>query len=209
MTAGTPEDATIRQGIRAALEARPEVLFAYLFGSRAAGRPHAASDVDVAVYLRPTDGGAQSDEEGVARRDGPAAWPEIHGDLVDALAPRVPGVGLRQGGHAPEGVDLVVLNDAPPLLADRVVREGELVLSRSERARIRWTVRVKSRYCDLQPLRRRLDRALEERLRSGRFGRRTSRASADRVEGARDAGTGGASGSGQGSASDTAQEESP
>ena len=37
--------------LRAALEASPEVVFAYLFGSGSKGRPHRLSDVDVAVFV--------------------------------------------------------------------------------------------------------------------------------------------------------------
>jgi predicted nucleotidyltransferase len=175
------------------LEKWPDVRFAYLFGSRGGGRPHGASDVDVAIYLERgrgeaggvadpassrggasggepladggvTDGGAA----GSARLD---SWTRLHGDLVEALAETPAETGLRDRGHAPEGVDLVILNDAPPLLADRVIRRGELLFSRSEPERLRWVVRAKSRYCDLRPLRRRLDEAVSERLRSGRFGR--------------------------------------
>lgn len=146
---------------RSVLRGRPEVVFAYLFGSRAEGGAHGASDVDVAVYL--------GEDAGPGRLE---TWSEIHGELVGALAPDDDRVGLRDRGHAPEGVDLVILNDAPPLLADRVIRQGEVLFSRSEPERIRWTVRQKSRYCDLRPLRRRLDAAVSERLRTGRFGRR-------------------------------------
>lgn len=187
---------TVEQRVRSVLEQRSEVAFAYLFGSRASGRTHGASDVDVAVYLREDHAGREREPDGQggdAGRSGAgerarsasragsggwsgelAAWSEIHGDLVTALASAVSAGGASEGGHAPEGVDLVVLNDAPPLLADRVLRSGKLVLSRSEAERIRWAVRTKSRYCDLRPLRRRLDDVVSERLRTGRFGRRGS-----------------------------------
>ncbi len=122
------------------------------------------SDVDVAVYLR-----EEADDAGRGRLE---TWSEIHGDLVEALASSEDGIGRRRRGHAPEGVDLVILNDAPPLLADRVIRGRELLLSRSEPERVRWTVRQKSRYCDLRTLRQRLDAAVSDRLRTGRFGRR-------------------------------------
>lgn len=185
-----PRDLTER--VRSVLRGRPEVVFAYLFGSRAEDRAHGTSDVDVAVYLSEDDGGDGTGSRddgagGTIRDEAPKAaaagdgragrgrletWSGIHGDLVEALASVGVDVGPGHRGHAPEGVDLVVLNDASPLLAERVLRGGELLVSRSEPARIRWTVRAKSRYCDLVPLRRRLDRAVSERLRTGRFGRR-------------------------------------
>lgn len=150
--------------VRAALEDHPEVTFAYLFGSRSRGRAHPRSDVDVAVYVDPSVAG----EAGSGAGDRLSTWSDLHARLVRALAP-VLGRGDR--GGAPEGVDLLLLNDAPPLLSERVVRHGELLFSRSEPERVRWVARTKSRYCDLRPLRRRLDRALAERLESGRFGR--------------------------------------
>lgn len=147
--------------VRAALEGHSAVRFAYLFGSRGRGpRPHHQSDVDVAVYL--------DTEAGVGSCEGVGLWPKLHGDLVQALSP-ILGRGDR--GQAPEGVDLVLLNEAPPLLADRVLRTGTPVLSRSESERLAWVVRTKSRYCDLRPLRARLDAAVTDRLQAGRFGR--------------------------------------
>jgi predicted nucleotidyltransferase len=39
--------------LRRAVESRPEILEAYLFGSRARGEAHAGSDVDFALYAEP------------------------------------------------------------------------------------------------------------------------------------------------------------
>lgn len=141
--------------LREALEARPEVAFAYLFGSAAAGRAHAKSDVDLAL-------GLTSDGEG---REGDSGGPGLGSRLwVDLLAAAQDALGR-------ENVDLVLLARAPPLLADRIARHGRLVFSRDEARRIRWLARTKSRYCDLRPLRDLLDRSLERRVRRGDFGR--------------------------------------
>ena len=43
----------IADALRAGLEVRSEVVFAYLYGSAADGRCHDLSDVDVAVFLDP------------------------------------------------------------------------------------------------------------------------------------------------------------
>lgn len=161
-------DGDVSTRIRDALMERPEVVFAYVFGSRAEGAERRSSDVDVAVYLqeqavgRPGDGaGGRGSGKGRSLE----AWSAIHGDVVRSV-----GTTGDRGG-APEGVDLVLLNRAPPLLADRVARSGKLLFSRDEPERIRWLVRTKSRYCDLRPLRERLDRTVQERIRSGQFGR--------------------------------------
>jgi predicted nucleotidyltransferase len=139
--------------LRRALEAREEVLFAYLFGSRASGRTHLHSDVDVAVYSEPRS---------LDRLDRAAPWgyvAEVSGRLSEALET--------------DDLNVVILNHAPPLLADRVARNGYLLFSRDESRRQRWIVETKSRYCDLAFLRRQLRRGLMERVRTGRFGART------------------------------------
>jgi predicted nucleotidyltransferase len=140
------------------LKSRPEVVFAYQYGSTVGQNHNALSDLDVAAYLDP---------ETLRRLRGPLAelhmWTDLHGVIAQAL----PGVD----------VDLVLLHKAPPLLSERILRHGRLLLSRNEALRIRWTVETKSRYCDLAPLRQILNRALEGRVRAGHFGRRQSRTS--------------------------------
>ena len=52
--------------------------------------------------------------------------------------------------HRPD-VDVVILNEAPPLLAHRVLSKGQLVFERSASARIRFQVMTANRYADLVP----------------------------------------------------------
>jgi hypothetical protein len=68
-------------------------------------------------------------------------------------------------------VELVVLNGAPPLLAQRVIRDGELLAERDAPARIRLETEAVIRYLDTIPLREELSRGLERRLAEGTFGR--------------------------------------
>jgi hypothetical protein len=49
-------------------------------------------------------------------------------------------------------VDVVVLNEAPPLLAHRVLSKGILIFERSASARVRFQVQTASRYLDLIPM---------------------------------------------------------
>ena len=115
------------------------VVSAYLFGSHASGTAHNESDVDVAVLLdyrfHPT-----------ARR------------RFDA------GVGLSSaliGALHVNAVDVVVLNDAPPLFARRIVREGVRAYC-VDRQRDRDFLRdVQLRAADLQPF---LERARRTKL---------------------------------------------
>ncbi len=142
--------ASVAESLRRALEAREEVIFAYVFGSTAAGRPHRQSDVDVALYVEP---------RALDCADRGSAW----GYVSEVSRPLMGALGTSE-------VNVVILNRASPLLADRVARSGRVILSRDEARRRRWLVETKSRYCDLAFLRTLLRQALEERVRSGRFG---------------------------------------
>lgn len=78
------------------------VVSAYLFGSHAEGRDHRESDVDVAVLL--------DREMAPAARQRFDRRVELGSELIQALGtPRV---------------DVLVLNDAPPLLARKIVMSG-------------------------------------------------------------------------------------
>jgi hypothetical protein len=48
-------------------------------------------------------------------------------------------------------VQVVVLNNAPPDLIHRVLRDGRLLLDRDRAARIRFEVRARNEYFDLLP----------------------------------------------------------
>ena len=119
------------------------VVFALLFGSRAGGRPRPDSDWDVAVYLR--DDLTAEERFKIRLR--------LMADL-DVL------------GRA----DIVILNEAPPLLAHRAL-QGQRLVVRDPAALVRFTVRATSlaedaRYWSEIHLQARL-----RRLQEGRFGR--------------------------------------
>ena len=81
------------------------VIAAYLFGSHARGAAHRDSDVDVGVVL---DYG-------------------VHVTRASRFAERVRLASELIGGLHVNAVDLIVLNDAPPLLARRVLLDGRQV----------------------------------------------------------------------------------
>ncbi len=127
-----------------AREGPREVLAAYLFGSRAEGRPHAESDVDIGIMLDPA---ARLDAEGRFR---------LRLDLGSALIH-----ALHQND-----VDLVLLNDASPRFAATVLTEGVRVFCRDEE-RLTDVVRdVQLRAADLEPFLRRMEQRLLKRLAS-------------------------------------------
>lgn len=121
----------IEEAIDSFLSSREDlpVVSAYLFGSEAAGRAHRESDVDVGVLLYWRRAGDR------ARRF----------DLRVAL-----GSELIAALHRNE-VDLVVLNDAPPLLGRRIVPEGRRVFCRDEEADHSYRRDVQLRAADLAP----------------------------------------------------------
>jgi predicted nucleotidyltransferase len=119
--------------LRALLEPHRDCLAAWLFGSRARGTATESSDVDVAVLLAEP------------RPRGLAALPTA---LEDELEREL---GAR--------VDVVVLNEAPVDLVHRVLRDGRLVCEHDRAARIRFEVRKRNEFWDLEPVLRRYRRA--------------------------------------------------
>jgi len=110
------------------LDAQPDVLAAYLFGSYATGQVRPGSDVDVAVLL--------SGEDEVERFERRL---RLMGEVEEAL------------GRRP--ADVVVLNDAPPLLVHQVLKHGRLIYERDRAARVEFEVRAGKTYADLVPMR--------------------------------------------------------
>lgn len=66
----------------------------------------------------------------------------------------------------------MILNDAPPLLRQRALRDGKLLLDRDPGARIGFQVRTLNDYVDTEPLRRLRSRQLRRSIEEGTFGRR-------------------------------------
>ncbi len=120
-----------------------EVLFAFLFGSRAGGRPRVESDWDIGVYV--------SD----------ALPAEQRFDMRLRLLTELQDLG---------SVDVVILNDAPPLLAQRVL-QGERISIRDRSAYVRFFVRTAALAGDEQYWRELHAQARKQRLEEGRFGR--------------------------------------
>lgn len=124
--------------LRRGLTSHPEIhlVSAYLFGSHAEGRAHRESDVDVAVLLD---------------RD-------FHPTPAQRFAARVRlGSELIATLHQ-NAVDVVILNDAPPLFARRILWEGRrILLTDAESDRI-FLRDIQLRAADLQPFLARMQR---------------------------------------------------
>jgi predicted nucleotidyltransferase len=137
------ESASGRERILRVLEGTRGLLFATLFGSQASDRARADSDWDVAIYV----------DEGLAPRE----REEIRARLIAALEPAI-------------AVDVVILNDAPPLLARRAL-DGDPIVMADRRAWVRFFVRTLAAASDEAYFRWLHTDARERRLAEGRFGR--------------------------------------
>ena len=103
------------------LQSRPDILFAYLFGSFGRGKPLPLSDVDIAVYL----------EEA---KDLQEKKMEILGALIDILQT--------------DEIDLVVLNSASLPLRMRILENKKIVADREPSLRHRYESLTMREYFD-------------------------------------------------------------
>ena len=126
-----------------------EIELVYLFGSAISGYQHSESDIDIAVLI---------DDN---------YWQDISGklDYKSALI-----VELQESLQS-DRIDLVVLNEAPPLLANQVVSTGKVVYCKDNRRKNNFIVHTKKRYLDTKPLREIMRRYLYKRIEDGEFGR--------------------------------------
>lgn len=123
----------VHRGVRVA--AIPGLVSVYLFGSYARHAPHRESDVDVALVL-----------DHAMYRD-PAARFDVRVRLATDL----------QAALGRE-VDVVVLNDAPPLFGRRIVEDGRRLVCHDAEADLAYTIQVKIRAADVLPWYRRYGR---------------------------------------------------
>jgi predicted nucleotidyltransferase len=145
-----PVDTHGRERLATALD-RDGVVGAMLIGSQARGEPRPLSDVDIAVWHAPG-----LDSAGRFR---------LRLDLIAAA----------EAALGTDEIDLIMLNDAPPLLRQRAMGEGIRLLERDREERVRLETKAIIDFCDTAPLREQLGEALRGRIREGTFGRRPSR----------------------------------
>jgi len=107
--------------------AKRRVSLAYLFGSQATGKTGPLSDIDIAIFF---DERLGPDERFNLRLD-------VLGKLTDLFKT--------------DEIDLVVLNDAPPLLAHRIIKDGNLIFCGDDKLRVEHEVNVIMKYLDWKP----------------------------------------------------------
>lgn len=122
----------------------PGVASAYLHGSAARGQMHGDSDVDVAVLLD--------------RR--------VYPSRLERSECRVRLSAELVGSLEMDEVDLVVLNDLPPLFARSIVVDGVRLVAPDAELDHAFVRDVQLRAADLEPFLRRMRRLKLERLRA-------------------------------------------
>ena len=139
-----------QQGIAAYLAEQMDVVVGYLFGSVARGQATPRSDVDIAVLLDPELDAQTMVERQLA--------------LMSTLAP-----------YSDLEVQVVLLNQATPLLAYEAVREGVCLVERTQAERVAFEVAAMKRYFDVQPMLAFHQQALFKQIREVGLGRQTER----------------------------------
>ena len=120
----------------------PGLVSVYLFGSHAEGRAHRESDVDIGVLF---DRG-----ELPTKKDRFDRSLQLAADLRVALSS--------------ESIDLVVLNDAPPLLGRRIITEGVRLHCSDSEGDHAFVRDVQLRAADIQPFLERMRKIKHEAL---------------------------------------------
>jgi hypothetical protein len=120
-----------------AMEAAPEVVFAYLFGGLARGAPRPLSDIDIAVYLQ---------------------------DSVRVVQAKLMLFDLLTDVLGTIELDLVILNTAPISLVGRIIQGRKLLVDKEPFLRHRFE---SARLREFFDFRIREDAFLERRFRGG------------------------------------------
>ncbi|WP_206812335.1 type VII toxin-antitoxin system MntA family adenylyltransferase antitoxin [Paradesulfitobacterium ferrireducens] len=127
---------------------RQDIVALYLFGSYAANRPTLLSDIDLAVLF----------DKSVAQE---LFLPE----RLRLLAELSSMLGR-------DNVELIVLNEAPPSLGYRVLRDGKLLFAgnNADSQIVNFKVKTLDRYFDYQPAQKIFSEGLARRIEEGGFG---------------------------------------
>ncbi len=120
---------------------QPKVMVAYLFGSQATGQARPDSDVDVAVLLAETDTFTRFEQ----------SW-QFSNEIEQIIY---------------KSVDVVVLNDAPPLLVHHILLQKKLLFERDINERVKFEVRAGKIYADLQPMYQFFQQMTRQRIKAG------------------------------------------
>jgi len=127
---------SLEDRLRQSVASLPEVRLAVLFGSTARGKAGPRSDVDLGVLLDP---------------DTPDARLRVETELGRAVGDR--------------SVDVIFLKEAPPLLRFEIAKEGVVLHQDRDGLWTDFKTRAMLDWYDWEPIARRIEEALIERLR--------------------------------------------
>ncbi|NVM05240.1 MAG: nucleotidyltransferase domain-containing protein [Candidatus Helarchaeota archaeon] len=131
--------------IRNILEKDKDVLLGYLFGSYAKNTQNILSDIDFAILLKENENNFLINKK-----------MEYIGKLIEIFK-------VNQ-------VDLIILNNAPIFLQYVIIKDGILVFSRNEKARVSYETTVVREFLDIKPLFDYYNKYLIKRINEGTFG---------------------------------------
>ncbi|MDZ4805241.1 MAG: nucleotidyltransferase domain-containing protein [Candidatus Eisenbacteria bacterium] len=136
----------LRETIRSTLVelVGPGLVSAYLFGSVAERREHRESDVDLAVLVRR----------------------EMYATARSRFDLRVRLMARLTSNLAGRPVDLVILNEAAPLLGRRIVLDGERIVCLDPAIDSDYVCAIQLRAADIGPFLVRMDRLKRDYLRN-------------------------------------------
>jgi predicted nucleotidyltransferase len=113
---------------------RQEVQLAYLFGSFVTGSKRRFQDLDIAILV------SHKFLEDYDKKNPYGYEAAIGTELAHALK------------YDP--VDILILNQAPPVINRQVIITGKLIYCESEKIRINFEISTLKRYADTEPIRR-------------------------------------------------------
>jgi uncharacterized protein len=117
---------TLTEHLKQSLGRDEDILFAYLYGSALSDPALSGGDIDLAVYLKP------SDTKEYIKREA-----ELTAFLISQLDT--------------DEIDLRILNVLPLVFQYSILKEGRLILSRDEMERADFETRVMIRFFELKP----------------------------------------------------------
>lgn len=114
----------------------PTIDAAYFFGSRAAGKASTSSDYDIAILFNPQH--IPNFEQQL----------ELRSQLEEALG---------------TDVDLLILNNAPPIISMQAINKGRLILDVDELRRAFFIATLYSQYSELKEMRMPMEKNILKR----------------------------------------------
>jgi len=145
--------------LKEALAEDGDILFAYLYGSLVFNSIHPESDIDVAVYLKPSEvnpvrnSSGALNPAGIILKSNPAAEQRgiISNGVKEYIKKEKELTSTMITKLHTDRIDLRILNVSPFLLQYNIIKEGIPILIRDEAERVDFETRVMNRFFELKP----------------------------------------------------------